>query len=138
MKPDPHSKTQKARRRAERRRILLKDRDRRVHRLIEGGWIRSGDEIPESAIPFDPDRVQAGWRWNRKPYYEDVEFTCRDCGKEACMYAEDQAFYFETAEGYPDQNPVRCEACRRVERQRKENARVAAGHQIRQSDQKRG
>jgi len=46
-------------------------------------------------------------------YYEDVAFTCRDCGVEEVWTAKQQQWYYEVAKGSIYAQPVRCRECRR-------------------------
>ncbi|RYD45858.1 MAG: hypothetical protein EOP85_08585 [Verrucomicrobiaceae bacterium] len=104
------------------------DRARRVGKLLEAGWIQHAEEIPEDALPVDPDRFNPGGSYHRLTFYKDMPFTCRDCGKHEVWKAEDQLWYFETS-GVPYYHTaVRCRPCRAKERKRKQEARRNAGH----------
>lgn len=50
-------------------------------------------------------------------YYEDLAFTCRDCGARQVWTAEQQQWWYETAKGYVYSTAVRCLGCRRQRRQ---------------------
>ncbi len=43
-------------------------------------------------------------------YYEDLEFTCTDCGRQETWTARQQQWWYEVA------TAVRCRACRRARR----------------------
>lgn len=45
-------------------------------------------------------------------YYEDLNFTCVDCGREEVWTAEQQKWWYETAKGYIFSKAIRCRACR--------------------------
>ncbi len=92
------------------------------------GWIQKPTEIPLSAIPVDPLRVNLGGSYHRPTYYEDRAFVCRDCGEEQIWKAEDQAWYYETSGAPYYSTGIRCRKCRKAERERKAQARKAAGH----------
>ncbi len=49
-------------------------------------------------------------------YYEDLSFTCRDCGAKQVWTAEQQQWWYETAKGYVYSTAVRCLTCRRARR----------------------
>ena len=51
--------------------------------------------------------------WGGVPlFYEDVPFTCVDCGCEEVWTAEQQKWWYETAKGYIFAIAKRCRACR--------------------------
>jgi hypothetical protein len=49
-------------------------------------------------------------------YYQDLAFTCRDCGAHQVWTAEQQQWWYETAGGYVYSTAVRCLTCRRERR----------------------
>src|SRR6478672_4107211 len=54
-------------------------------------------------------------------YYEDIRFTCRDCGAECVWTAEQQRLWYEKWGGAIQSTAVRCRACRqRVRREKTE------------------
>lgn len=54
-------------------------------------------------------------------YYEDVGFTCRDCGVKCLWTAEQQRLWYEEWGGPVQSRAVRCQACRaRVRREKLE------------------
>lgn len=67
--------------------------------------------------------------WNHFPdfytrgYYEDAPFTCQNCGKTEVWTASQQKWWFEIAKGAPFTVASRCRACRRRERERRNEAR---------------
>src|SRR6476469_4217898 len=52
-------------------------------------------------------------------YYEDVHFTCRDCGAECVWTAEQQQLWYEQWGGPVQSTAVRCRACRQRMRREK-------------------
>ena len=52
-------------------------------------------------------------------YYEDVNFTCRDCGAECVWTAEQQRLWYEQWGGPVQSAAVRCRACRQRVRREK-------------------
>lgn len=45
-------------------------------------------------------------------FYEDMLFTCTDCGKEEVWTAKQQQWWYEIAKGPIYSRAVRCRACR--------------------------
>ena len=108
------SMTAKLRKRAK---IRSFERDLRVKRLIEAGIISNRDEIPADAIPAGVEFVRANRtslsRYNRKPYYRDLPFTCTDCGAKAVWTADEQRYWYEVLRGSPYSTAARCSSCRK-------------------------
>jgi hypothetical protein len=110
-------------------RANFRERNRRIKLLLAGGFIDNASEVPLDAMPIDPEKSTWAMGWGKGIYYyEDLEFTCRDCGATERWTAESQATYFEVLQSNPDKGPVRCYACRAKELERKQQARRAAGH----------
>ena len=109
-------------------RELKRDRTARINKLIAAGLISSEADIPPDAIPVDLDRIKSGG-WGPPPaYFQNVQFTCTDCGAPQTWKAEDQQWYYETTGAPCYSTAVRCRACRKKEQIRKAEARVSAGH----------
>lgn len=106
------------------------DRAGRIRKLIERGWIASSEEIPEAAIPIDPDCSTKAGTWSPQLYYEDIDFLCAACGKADRWKAQSQLQYFEVTHASPYKEPKLCHECRQMEAARKEQARRDAGHAI--------
>ena len=106
----------------------LNFRSERIQKLIDRGWIQSASEIPLDVIPVDPEALNLGHSWERPLFYRDLSFQCRDCGVQEIWSAVDQQWYYESAGGYFFNTAVRCRSCRQIERQRKAEARLQAGH----------
>ena len=104
-------------------------RAERIAKLIAEQWIKDASEIPATAIPVDPHRLNLGGSYHRPAFYEDLEFTCKDCGTDQVWSAEDQASYYESSGAPYYSTAVRCRSCRIKERERKAAARKAAGHE---------
>jgi len=51
-----------------------------------------------------------------KLYYEDLPFTCRDCGAEQVWTAQQQWWWYEVAKGPIQSTAIRCRACRQARR----------------------
>lgn len=110
-------------------RMAASQRERRVSLLLERGWIRDAAEVPPDAIPVDPERINLGGSYFRPVCFRDQPFVCRDCGAACVWQVESQRWYFETFFAPYYEQPVRCRACRRKERERVRQARIAAGHE---------
>jgi hypothetical protein len=77
---------------------------------------------PENLAPFNsygaPDFVQRG-------YYLDVLFRCASCREQEVWRATQQKWWYEVAKGNVESRAKLCKSCRRVERERKAEARKA-------------
>ncbi|MGJ8726570.1 MAG: zinc-ribbon domain containing protein [Roseibacillus sp.] len=93
------------------------------------GWIKDPSEIPDSAVPVNPHRLNLGGSWSRPTFFQNVDFTCRDCGVIQIWLAEDQAWYYESFGAPYYSSAIRCRSCRLAERERKAKARQNAGHE---------
>ncbi|MBB5031868.1 zinc-ribbon domain containing protein [Prosthecobacter vanneervenii] len=112
----------------QRQRKTLNERQRRIRRLIELGLIQDASEIPEDAIPIDPDIAQRANRVIPAACYIDIRFVCTDCGKPELWSADSQRQYFEITKASPYKKPKRCYECRQKELARKLHARAESGH----------
>lgn len=65
---------------------------------------------------MDPEFVRRG-------YYMDQPFQCVDCQRQEIWTAARQKWWYEVAKGKPETGANRCNACRRIERERKAEAR---------------
>jgi hypothetical protein len=104
------------------------ERADRIAKLIAEGWITDAIEIPATAIPVDPHRINIGGSYFRPTYFEDKAFVCQDCGSHQLWKAEDQIWFYETSGAPYYSTAIRCRSCRAAERTRKIVARRAAGH----------
>lgn len=110
------------------KRITGAFRELRIRKLIACGWIREESDVPDDALPVDPDLINLGGSYHRPIFFSDQSFTCQDCGISCVWKAEDQRWYFEVIQAPFYETAVRCRGCRQKERERKELARVRAGH----------
>jgi hypothetical protein len=110
------------------RRIFTTVRENRIAKLLSKGWIKDSDEIPKDAIPVDPDLINRGGSWDYPTCFRDQPFVCIDCGCERIWKATDQKWYFEVLHHAFYKTAKRCTACRAIERERKKQARISAGH----------
>ena len=56
--------------------------------------------------------------FQRRGYYVDKPFACRDCGKAEIWTAAQQKWWYEIAKGGRMTMAIRCRSCRRAERAR--------------------
>ncbi|MGJ8655821.1 MAG: zinc-ribbon domain containing protein [Akkermansiaceae bacterium] len=103
-------------------------REERIGKLLRAGWIVDESEVPEDAIPVDPDLVNIGNSYYRPVCYVDRAFKCQDCGSDELWKAEDQQWFYETTGSLFYATAIRCRACRQHEKERKEVDRKIAGH----------
>jgi hypothetical protein len=103
-------------------------RKSRIDKLMALGWITSESEIPRDAIPVDPELINLGGSYDRPTHFCAVRFTCSDCGAPQKWEAEDQRWFYETTGAPFYSTAKRCRACRKREQNRKNLARIAAGH----------
>jgi hypothetical protein len=59
----------------------------------------------------------------RRGYYIDLPFRCVDCGNEEIWTGTQQKWWYEVAKGFAYSTAIRCRACRRKERERRDEAR---------------
>lgn len=79
---------------------------------------------------MDSSKLNMGNSYSSAPeYYYDIEFDCRDCGAHQIWTAKQQKWWYEEAGGYFFAGAVRCRDCHIKERERKRQARIAAGHE---------
>ena len=121
-------KTADTKRSKQRMRHLKQDRQRRIRLLIAKGIIACDADIPEDAIPVDPECSTKAKTWSPEAYYQDIEFACADCGKREHWTAESQQYYFEVMRASPYKQAKRCYDCRQKEILRRNRAREDAGH----------
>jgi hypothetical protein len=60
--------------------------------------------------------------WLRRGYYLDTPFRCADCGKDEVWTATQQKWWFEVAKGYAYSTAIRCRACRKADREKRERS----------------
>ncbi len=100
----------------------------RIAKLLEAGWIKSANEVPDNSIPVDPEQINISNSYHRPICYVDQSFNCQDCGSDELWKAEDQYWYYETIGAYYFSEAIRCRICRKIEVARKNEARKIAGH----------
>ena len=76
----------------------------------------SGARVDPGRIPPYPEVLRDA-DGTYRDFFEDLEFTCRDCGMEGIWTATDQKWWFEVAGGSLYSGAARCTACRAARRQ---------------------
>ncbi len=75
-------------------------------------------------IPVDRSKVFSRSVLPKIPdYYRDTWFTCKDCGQQELWTARQQQRWYEEQGGEIEAIAVRCHACRRKEKLRRDTAR---------------
>jgi hypothetical protein len=68
--------------------------------------------IPADAVLADPSQQAPNNSWSPPLYYQDVEFTCVDCGIQQVWTAAQQKWWYEVAKGPIYAGAKRCRSCR--------------------------
>ena len=90
-------------------------------RQARQNWLKP---IPSGAIAVDPSQLAPTSSYSPLPeFYVDQPFTCRDCGAEEVWTAQQQQWWCEVAKGCIWSTAIRCRSCRKIERDRKAEAR---------------
>lgn len=97
-------------------------RDRRLQRE------RAERNRPCEPLAVHPDRLAPDGSYGVPDFvtrgtYIDKPFICADCGVRENWRASQQRWWYEVAKGGVWTTAMRCRACRRRERERRENAR---------------
>ena len=80
--------------------------------------------LPLHAIPANHAELRHNNSYGPLPlFYQDLLFTCRDCGQSEVWKAAQQKWWYEVTKGSINSTAVRCLTCRVKERARKAEAR---------------
>jgi hypothetical protein len=92
------------------------------------GRLHHGVSVPDGAIPADvgKQRLNAIGS-NARPYYQDLDFECVDCGAHEVWTAEQQRWWYEVARGPLESTAIRCKACRARRKGRGGTGAAASG-----------
>ncbi len=82
-----------------------------------------GRMIPVNEKLLAPNNSYGAPDFVRRGYYVDRPFRCVECGGEEIWTATRQKWWYEVAKGFVYSTAVRCRACRRKERARRDEAR---------------
>ncbi len=72
--------------------------------------------VPRRRIPADLSKQAPNNSYGGRLYYEELEFTCVDCGAAEVWTAEQQKWWYEVAKGSIYSVAKRCRACRAARR----------------------
>ena len=79
---------------------------------------------PPGAILADKKALSHNNTYGRLPqFYVDKVVVCRQCGLEEVWPADSQKWWYEVAKGNINTDAVLCRACRKKDKQRKDEAR---------------
>ncbi|MEM1425507.1 MAG: zinc-ribbon domain containing protein [Cyanobacteria bacterium P01_H01_bin.130] len=108
----------------QRRQELKADRRSRAEKQAQRIKATRAKTLPPGTIPIDHSKLAPNNSYTIPPdFYVDRPFTCRDCGKEEIWTAEQQQWWCEVAKGSIWSTAIRCRPCRKIERDRKAEAR---------------
>lgn len=82
-------------------------------------WEWEMARMPPGAIGADQTKHASHNSYSPKFWYEDRQFTCRDCGRQEVWTAAAQKWWYEVAAGTIHSTAVRCRACRKAARARR-------------------
>jgi len=91
--------------------IKQKREKKRLAKLEKEGRLVKGIEIPEGALPGNPDEQVGAEGYAAKFYYFDIHYVCRGCGKRRVWTALQQKRYFEIQKGNIYNQPTWCYKC---------------------------
>lgn len=104
--------------------ILEESRLRRARELADIDPRDESVSPPPGAVMADPVQLRHNNTYDRFPrFYVDKVVECRQCGKEEVWPAERQKWWYEVAKGNINTQAVLCRSCRKVEKERKDQAR---------------
>ena len=85
---------------------------------------RKIENQPDNAVLSDHNALTHNNTYDTFPlYYFDKHFTCKDCGSSELWTAKQQKWWYEIAKGSINSTAVRCRPCRKIEQNRKIEAR---------------
>ncbi|GAA6143065.1 zinc-ribbon domain containing protein [Hydrogenophaga sp. 5NK40-0174] len=87
-------------------------------------YVLSGGALPVNRAALQPMCCWPGW--GERGFYQDLAFTCKDCGAQCVWAAKRQKWWYEVMKAHPDTTAVRCAPCRAKERARKASEREKA------------
>jgi hypothetical protein len=93
----------------------------------------------ENRIKADASKQKANNSYSPPVFYEDLSFTCRDCGTDCIWTAEQQRLWYEEWGGPVQSTAIRCRACRHRQRREKlEQKKHMATMRSKRGDKPRG
>ena len=91
--------------------IKQKREKKRLLKLEKAGRLVKGVEIPEGALPGNPDEQVGAEGYAAKFHYVDIAYVCRGCGRNGVWTAAQQKRYFEIQKGNIYNEPTWCHRC---------------------------
>jgi hypothetical protein len=115
----------------QRRTEILADRRARAEKNVaaRASRVAPGADLDEArTAPCNPEALAPYNSYGVPPfvargYYVDTGFACSGCQKEEVWRATQQKWWYEVAKGNVESRAKLCRACRRVERERRAEAR---------------
>lgn len=109
---------------------MFADMNKRKHKKIEKENQKRklnaarAEAYQNRLVPVDKSKLNMGNSYAMPPdFYRDMDFFCVDCGSKEIWLAEDQKWWHEETGGYFFSTATRCKACRKIEKERKAEAR---------------
>ena len=93
--------------------FAAKREKRRLKQLADEGRLVNGIELPYGAVVADKSQLPNNSYSPLPDYYCDIEFTCKDCGRQDVWTAKQRKGYHEVAKGSLHARAVRCSDCRK-------------------------
>lgn len=108
--------------------ILAHRKERSVKSAVAQAKDSRDLELTDGTAPCNPLLLAASNsygvpRFVARGYYSDVIFRCVACQKEEIWRATQQKWWYEVAKGNVESRAKLCNACRRIERERRVEAR---------------
>jgi len=115
-------------RRAELKKLRAEREARQKAKAISLREHRNREKIPTDAVLCHPDLLAPSGSYSVPPfvtcgYYVDIPFQCVDCQKQEVWLATQQQWWYEVAKGNVASGANRCRSCRKIESDRKIEAR---------------
>ncbi|CAN7252734.1 zinc-ribbon domain containing protein [Polaromonas sp. LjRoot131] len=112
----------------QRRTEILEKRKARAATSVKPVGNEPRREVTSGTAPCNPELLAPSNSYGtpafvQRGYYMDVLFKCQDCAKEEIWRAAQQKWWYEVAKGNVETRATRCNPCRRIERERRDEAR---------------
>jgi hypothetical protein len=115
-------------RRAELRKLRAEKEAKRQAKAIALQEHLNREKMPKDAVICDPSLLAPSNSYSAplfvtRGYYIDMPFQCVDCQKQEVWLATQQQWWYEVAKGDVSSLANRCRPCRKIEHDRKTEAR---------------
>ncbi len=114
----------------QRRTEILAQRQARKARAVPASRVPDPRKtaVVSGTAPCNPDLLAPYNSYGQPPFvargfYQDEAFACGTCGKQEVWRATQQKWWYEVAKGNVESRATLCNACRRAERARRDEAR---------------